>query len=72
MGKPGRTGPTLDSYLCWQELRENRVASGLSIDKFCVAEAISRSTLFMSQPPAILQLMLTHARRSRTEPTRAA
>ena len=43
MGKPGRPGPTLDDYLYWQERLENRVASGLSIDEFCVAEAVSRS-----------------------------
>jgi hypothetical protein len=46
MGKPGRPGPTLDDYLYWQERLENRVASGLSIDEFCVAEAVSRSTLY--------------------------
>ena len=39
MGKPGRPGPTLDDYLYWQERFENRKASGLSIDEFCVAEA---------------------------------
>ena len=46
MGKPGRPGPTLDDYLYWQERLENRVASGLSIDEFCVAEAVSRSTFY--------------------------
>ena len=46
MGKPGRPGPTLDDYLYWQERLENREASGLSIDEFCVAEAVSRSTFY--------------------------
>jgi hypothetical protein len=46
MGKPGRPGPTLDDYLYWQERLENRVASGLSIDEFCVAESVSRSTFY--------------------------
>jgi hypothetical protein len=46
MGKTGRPGPTLDDYLYWQERLENRVASGLSIDGFCVAEAVSRSTFY--------------------------
>ncbi len=46
MGKPGRPGPTLDDYLYWQERLENRVASGLSIDEFCVAETVSRSTFY--------------------------
>ena len=46
MGKPGRPGPTLDDYLYWQERFENRKASGLSIDEFCVAEAVSRSTYY--------------------------
>ena len=46
MGKPGRPGPTLDDYLYWQERLENRVASGLSIDEFCVAGTVSRSTFY--------------------------
>ena len=46
MGKPGRPGPTLDDYLYWQERLENREASGLSLDEFCVAEAVSRSTFY--------------------------
>ena len=46
MGKPGRPGPTLDDYLYWQERLKNRVASGLSIDEFCVAGTISRSTFY--------------------------
>jgi transposase-like protein len=46
VGKPGRPGPTLDDYLYWQERLENRAASGLSIDEFCVAEAVSRSTFY--------------------------
>jgi|SRR5271157_2730395 hypothetical protein len=46
MGKPGRPGSTLDEYLYWQERLENREASGLSIDEFCVAEAVSRSTFY--------------------------
>jgi hypothetical protein len=44
VGKPGRPGPTLDDYLYWQERFASRTASGLSIDEFCVAEGISRST----------------------------
>jgi transposase-like protein len=46
MGKPGRPGPTLDDYLYWQERFENRKASGLSIDEFCVAEGVSNSTFY--------------------------
>lgn len=46
MSKIGRPGPTLDDYLYWQERLENRAASGLSIDEFCVAEAVSRSTFY--------------------------
>jgi hypothetical protein len=46
MGKPGRPGPSLDDYLYWQEHLENRVASGLSIDEFCITEDVSRSTFF--------------------------
>ena len=46
MGKPGRPGPNLDDYLYWQERFENRAASGLSIDEFCVAESVSRSTFY--------------------------
>jgi hypothetical protein len=46
MGKSGRPGPTLDDYLYWQERLKNREASGLSIDDFCVAEAVSRSTFY--------------------------
>lgn len=46
MGKPGRPGPTLDDYLYWQERFENRKASGLSIDEFCVAESVSNSTFY--------------------------
>ena len=46
MGKNGRPGATLDDYLYWQERLENREASGLSIDEFCVAEAVSRSTFY--------------------------
>ena len=46
MGKSGRPGPTLDDYLYWQEGLENREASGLSIDDFCIAEGVSRSTFY--------------------------
>jgi len=42
--QPGRPGPSLDDYLYWQESLTNREASGLSIDGFCVAEGVSRST----------------------------
>ena len=43
MGKPGRPAPRLDDYLYWQERLANRLASGLSVDDFCIAEAVSRS-----------------------------
>ena len=46
MGKPGRPGPTLDDYLYWQESLQNHQASGLSIDEFCIAESVSRSTFY--------------------------
>ena len=46
MGKAGRPGPSLDDYLYWQGSLQNRVASGLSIDDFCVAEGVSRSTFY--------------------------
>ena len=46
MAKPGRPSPGLDEYLYWQERLENREASGLSIDEFCAAEEISRSTFY--------------------------
>lgn len=46
MGKPGRPTPGLDDYLYWQESLANREASGLSIDEFCAAEDISRSTFY--------------------------
>ena len=46
MAKPGRPSPELDDYLYWQERLENREASGLSIDDFCTAENISRSTFY--------------------------
>ena len=36
MAKPGRASPSLDDYLYWQQRLENRNASGLSIDEFCV------------------------------------
>ena len=52
MGKPGRPGPTLDDYLYWQERFENRKASGLSIDEFCVAEAVSRFNVLSLGPTA--------------------
>jgi len=32
--------------LYWQERLENRGASGLSIDEFCIAEGISRTTFY--------------------------
>jgi hypothetical protein len=46
MGKPGRPGPTLDDYLYWQEGLANRQASGLSVDDFCIAEGVSKSTFY--------------------------
>ena len=46
MGKPGRPSPGLDDYLYWQQRLENRAASGLSIDEFCVDEGVSRSTFY--------------------------
>ena len=46
MGKPGRPSPGLDDYLYWQESLANREASGLSVDEFCAAEDISRSTFY--------------------------
>jgi len=46
MAKPGRPSPGLDEYLYWQERLENRVASDLSIDDFCEAEGVSRSTFY--------------------------
>jgi hypothetical protein len=49
VGKNGRPGATLDDYLYWQEGLKNREASGLSIDEFCVAEAVSRSTFYRWQ-----------------------
>ena len=46
MGRPGRPSPSLDDYLYWQQRLENRDASGLSIDEFCVDEGVSRSTFY--------------------------
>lgn len=46
MVKTGRPGPSLDDYLYWQEGFANRQASGLSIDDFCAAEGVSRSTFY--------------------------
>jgi hypothetical protein len=46
VGKSGRPRPTLDDYLYWQERLENRQASDLSIDDFCIAEGVSRSTFY--------------------------
>ena len=46
MAKPGRPSPGLNDYLYWQERLANREASGLSIDEFCTAEGISRSTFY--------------------------
>jgi len=46
MAKSGRPGPTLDDYLYWQESLQNRQASDLSIDDFCIAEGVSRSTFY--------------------------
>jgi hypothetical protein len=46
MAKPGRPSPGLDEYLNWQERLENCVASDLSIDDFCEAEGVSRSTFY--------------------------
>ena len=46
MAKPGRPSAGLDDYLYWQERLENREASGLSIDEFCVDGGVSRSTFY--------------------------
>jgi hypothetical protein len=46
VGKPGRPSPTLDDYLYWQESLANRQASGLSIEDFCIAEGVSKSTFY--------------------------
>ena len=46
MGKPGRPSPTLDDYLYWQESLANRQASGLSVEEFCIAEGVSKSTFY--------------------------
>ncbi|MCH7687373.1 MAG: hypothetical protein IH899_11940 [Planctomycetes bacterium] len=46
MAKTGRPSPGLDDYLYWQQRLENREASGLSIDEFCVDEGVSRSTFY--------------------------
>ena len=46
MAKPGRPSPGLDDYLYWQERLAGREASGLSIDEFCDAEGVSRSTFY--------------------------
>ena len=46
MVKTGRPGPTLDDYLYWQGRLEDRQASSLSIDDFCIAEGVSRSTFY--------------------------
>ena len=46
MAKSGRPSPDLDDYLYWQQRLENREASGLSIDEFCVDEGVSRSTFY--------------------------
>ena len=46
MAKPGRPSPGLDDYLYWQERLANRDASGLSIDEFCEAEGVSRTTFY--------------------------
>ncbi len=46
MGTATRQSPSLDDYLYWQQRLENREASGLSIDEFCVDEGVSRSTFY--------------------------
>jgi hypothetical protein len=46
MMKPGRPSPGLDDYLYWQERLASREASGMSVDEFCAAEDISRSTFY--------------------------
>ena len=46
MAKPGRPAAGLDDYLYWQERLTNRESSDLSIDDFCAAERISRSTFY--------------------------
>ncbi len=46
MAKSGRPSPGLDDYLYWKQRLENREASGLSIDEFCVDEGVSRSTFY--------------------------
>jgi hypothetical protein len=46
MAKSGRPSPGLDEYLYWQEHLENRIDSDLSIDEFCEAEGVSKSTFY--------------------------
>lgn len=46
MAKTGRPSPGLDEYLYWQEHLENRIDSDLSIDEFCEAEGVSKSTFY--------------------------
>ena len=46
MAKSGRPSPGLDEYLYWQEHLENRIDSDLSIDDFCEAEGVSKSTFY--------------------------
>jgi hypothetical protein len=46
MARPGRPSLGLDDYIFWQERLKSRDASGLSVDEFCVAEGIPRSTFY--------------------------
>ena len=46
MAKTGRPSPGQDEYLYWQEHLENRIDSDLSIDDFCEAEGVSKSTFY--------------------------
>jgi transposase-like protein len=46
VGKSGRPSASLEDYLYWQELLENRKTSGLSIHEFCVDKGVSRSTFY--------------------------
>ena len=42
----GRPPSDLDEYLDWQARLESFKASGLSVDVFCLQEAVSRSTFY--------------------------
>jgi transposase-like protein len=36
----------LDKYLDWQQRLESQIASGLSVDVFCLQEGVSRATFY--------------------------